>query len=106
MRARASLVIGCLAVWLTAAGCSVRDEEPTPTPENVFVIVTPTPGNAPAETRAVAQPTTYVVQPGDNLSDIADELGVTLRALQEANGIEDPDSIFAGQELIVPTPEP
>jgi LysM repeat protein len=106
MRARASLVIGCLAVGIATAGCSVRDEEPTPTPEKVFVIVTPTPGTAPAVTRTVERPTTYVVQAGDNLSDIADELGVSLRALQAANGIEDPDSIFAGQELIVPTPEP
>jgi len=31
---------------------------------------------------------------------------VTTRELQDANGIDDPDSIFAGQELIVPTPTP
>jgi LysM repeat protein len=106
MRARASLAVTCLAAIFVAAGCNVRDKDPTPTPSNVFVVVTPTPGMLPASTATTDRPTTYIVQPGDNLSDIADELGVTLRDLQEANGIEDPDSIFAGQELIVPTPEP
>ncbi|MBO8660826.1 LysM peptidoglycan-binding domain-containing protein, partial [Staphylococcus aureus] len=81
MRARASLVIGCLAVGITA-GCSVREDEPTPTPEKVFVIVTPTPGTVPAVTRTVEHPTSYVVKAGDNLSDIAAELGISLRALQ------------------------
>jgi len=106
MHARASLVIVFLWVAFVTAGCTVRDEDPTPTPNNVFVVVTPTPGTLPAPTSTADRATTYVVQPGDNLSDIADELGVTMIELQEANGIEDPDSIFAGQELIVPTPAP
>ena len=107
MYLRSIVTFGLLAVLaLVAAGCSLRDEEATPTPSNVFVIVTPTPGTPPPSTSTAGRPSTYVVQPGDNLSDIADELGVTMRALQDANGIEDPNSIFAGQELVVPTPTP
>ena len=107
MLLRSTITLGLLAVLaVVAAGCSLRDEEATPTPGNVFVIVTPTPGTPPPLTSTSGRPSVYVVQPGDNLSDIADELGVTTRELQDANGIDDPDSIFAGQELIVPTPTP
>ena len=39
---------------------------------------------------------------GDSLSAIATDYGVTVASLMEANGIRDADSIFAGQELVVP----
>ena len=107
MLLRSILTLGLLVVLaVVASGCSLRDEEATPTPSNVFVIVTPTPGTPPPSTSTEGRPAVYVVQPGDNLSDIADELGVSTRALQDANGIDDPDSIFAGQELVVPTITP
>ena len=55
----------------------------------------------PAPTvRPVAR--TYKVQPGDTLSQIAKELGVTLEALAEANGLQDPYIIQPGQVLTVP----
>jgi LysM repeat protein len=95
-----------MATLLAVAGCSARDEPATPTPDDFFVIVTQTPGTPPAATRDEERPTRYTVQEGDNLSDIAAELGVSMRELQDANGIENPDNIFAGQVLIVPTPDP
>jgi LysM repeat protein len=45
---------------------------------------------------------TYVVQAGDNLSDIAQRFNISLEALMEANGIENPDAISEGQTLIIP----
>jgi soluble lytic murein transglycosylase-like protein len=45
---------------------------------------------------------TYVVRPGDTLSGIAGRLGVSVTALAEANGITDPNRVFAGQTLEVP----
>ncbi|MEZ4501466.1 MAG: LysM domain-containing protein [Dehalococcoidia bacterium] len=45
---------------------------------------------------------TYVVQSGDYLSRIAQNLGVTVAALSEANGITDPTLIYPGQVLNVP----
>ncbi len=42
---------------------------------------------------------TYVVQSGDTLSGIAAELGTTVEDLAAANGIADPDLIYAGQTL-------
>jgi peptidoglycan lytic transglycosylase len=42
---------------------------------------------------------TYVVQPGDTLTSIAAALGTTVEDLAAANGIADPDLIYAGQTL-------
>jgi rare lipoprotein A len=41
----------------------------------------------------------YVVQSGDTLSGIAAELGTTVEDLAAANGIANPDLIYAGQTL-------
>ena len=55
---------------------------------------------------------TYVVQSGDNASDIADRFGVTLEELAEANDttVSELRSLEVGQELKIPppssTPEP
>jgi LysM repeat protein len=45
---------------------------------------------------------TYAIQDGDNLSGIADRFGLTLDALADANGIDNPNSIFVGQVLQIP----
>ncbi len=45
---------------------------------------------------------TYVVQPGDTLSQIAKWYGVSVQALINVNGIWDPNHIFVGQVLIIP----
>ena len=45
-----------------------------------------------------------VVRPGDTLSELAVEHGVTLTELMEWNGIDDPDLIVAGTSLIVSSP--
>ena len=41
----------------------------------------------------------YVVQSGDTLSGIAAELGTTVEDLAAANGVANPDLIYAGQTL-------
>lgn len=48
--------------------------------------------------------TEYVVQPGDTLSAIAARFGTSVRELARLNGIEDPDLIFAGASLVIPSP--
>jgi peptidoglycan lytic transglycosylase len=42
---------------------------------------------------------TYVVQAGDTLSSIAAEHGTTVEDLAAANGIQDPNLLYAGQTL-------
>ena len=43
-----------------------------------------------------------VVEWGDSLSVIAEDYGVTVAELLALNGLTDPDSLFVGQELLVP----
>lgn len=63
--------------------------------------VLPVDPNAPAPAPNGA--TTYVVKPGDSLSTIAEQFGVTLAALEAANPqITDPDLIDAGQTVNIP----
>jgi putative chitinase len=52
---------------------------------------------------------TYTVREGDTLSGIAEEFGISLDALIEANKdrLKDPDRLQVGQELRIPvTPLP
>jgi LysM repeat protein len=44
----------------------------------------------------------YTVQYGDTLSEIAQRSGSTVVAIAEANGIQDPNVIFAQQRLYIP----
>ena len=46
---------------------------------------------------------TYIVRPGDTLWSIAQRFGVTPQAIMLANGITNPNYIFVGQTLIIPT---
>jgi lipoprotein-anchoring transpeptidase ErfK/SrfK len=59
-----------------------------------------------APTTALAAPETrdggYVVQSGDTLAAIAARMGVSMRALAEANGIDNVDLIYVGQVLVAP----
>jgi LysM repeat protein len=62
---------------------------------------TPSPSVAPAPG---ATPLVYVVQRGDQLGRVAQSFGVTLQALQAANGITNPNLIVTGQKLVIPSP--
>lgn len=59
------------------------------------------PGGASA---AASRPAagTYVVQPGDGLYRVALNYGVSVEALMAANGLSNPDQVYAGQVLVVP----
>jgi len=63
---------------------------PGPTP-------TPQPPGPPTGT------VTYVVQPGDTLSKIARQFNTTVQAIVQANNIANPNLIFVGQVLTIPT---
>ena len=56
---------------------------------------------SPGQTTA-ADGSVYVVEEGDTLFEIAERFGTTVDALVEANGIDDPDTIFPGDELTIP----
>jgi LysM repeat protein len=61
-------------------------------------------GARPAQSAQGASPArtgTYVVKAGDNLSKIAQQLGVSAKELAAANGLADANYIFPGQELVL-----
>lgn len=47
--------------------------------------------------------TIHVVQPGENLYRIALKYGVSMAAISQANGITNPNHIYVGQRLTIPT---
>lgn len=51
---------------------------------------------------ATTEASSHVVSAGENLSAIARRYGVTVEALVEANGLNNPDLIYAGQVLTIP----
>jgi len=58
---------------------------------------------APATGRRPARAGIRVeVQPGQTLSDLAREHGISVRAIQRANDIDDPDRIEVGRTLLIP----
>ncbi|MGD8621483.1 MAG: LysM peptidoglycan-binding domain-containing protein [Anaerolineales bacterium] len=60
-------------------------------------VPTITPTKAPSPT-----PRTYTVRVGDTLSDIADAFGVDIDLLMSTNRMEDPNSLSAGQVIVLP----
>ena len=44
----------------------------------------------------------YIVQVGDNMSSIAVKFDVTVDAILKANGLSNPDFVYAGQKLVIP----
>jgi len=66
----------------------------------LLVVLTLLAGAPPV--RLAAQTTMHTVQPGETLSEIAQQYGTTETALLELNGLDEPDTILVGQELTVP----
>ncbi len=64
-----------------------------------LVIPTGSSGNVPAPAPSAS---VYTVQYGDTLAAIAARYGTTLSAMMRANGIYNPNFIYAGQRLNVP----
>jgi LysM repeat protein len=56
----------------------------------------------PVLREAPPRPRTYVVQPGDTLSALARRWNTTVATIAEVNGIQDPNLIHVGQQLVVP----
>jgi len=79
---------------------------------------TPAPETAEATTEAEAEATTetetetetetvrHIVQRGEFLSRIASQYNVSWSSIAQANGIVNPNNIYAGMELIIPGAEP
>lgn len=73
-------------------------DEPTTTPAPYTPEPTPTPTITPT-------PVFHTIAAGESLLAIANRYGVSVAALQDANGILDPRSLQIGQQLIIPREE-
>ena len=73
---------------------------PTPTPTLTPVPATPAPTETPTPEPT---PIIHTLQAGDTLIGLARQYGVTVQAIQEANGVTDPRGLLVGQQLIIPT---
>lgn len=77
---------------------TAQEVEPEPAPA-----VSPETPPEPARTRVEpAEPTVYVVESGDTLSSISGETGVPVDHLLDANGLVNPNFIYAGASLVIP----
>jgi LysM repeat protein len=65
-------------------------------------LVIPSSGSGAGPSNPPANGSTYVVQPGDNLSVLAQRFGVSREALAAANGISPSAMLYMGQVLNIP----
>jgi len=70
--------------------------------ELVAVAEESAPAPKPEAPEPAAGETTYELKRGDVLSRVASKFGVSLKALMEANGIDNPDKVEAGAKLVIP----
>jgi Tol biopolymer transport system component/LysM repeat protein len=63
---------------------------------------TPTALAASESPSATPAPFVYVIEEGDTLGALAIKYGVSVEAIQSANGIDDPTLLRVGQEVIIP----
>jgi LysM repeat protein len=98
------------AVRITASPSPARRLSPvaSPSPQTAATAsapsVSPTGAPTPSPTRVTGTVPgqKYVVEPGDTLVAIAEEFGVTVQELIDANRLDNPDVLRVGQELIIP----
>jgi LysM repeat protein len=90
------------ALPIVALGIACGGAEPTVIPTSVptqaqVPVVLPSPTSSPA-----AAPIEHTVVAGESLSVIAEQYGVTVEAIVEANELTNPDQIVIGQVLVIP----
>ncbi len=121
-----SLILLALLAVLFALACNLTTTPPTPTarPEQpptvtlpgaptLFASITPLvggssggiivtsvpPANCPPPTGWIQ----YQVEAGDSISGLADATGTTVQALVQANCLADPNTLYTGQTIYLPT---
>ncbi len=110
---RVALIVGAaIVVLLVLAGIvghgGLPSITPGASPSGAAVSVSPTPTNSvpspSSATKTPALPTVHIVVRGETLSSIARHFGVTVAAIQKANGIKPPSIITIGERLVIPAP--
>lgn len=116
-----SRLLSLIPLLILLGGCGQVITKPTPTPFSPAPTATPdrfTPAPSPTVTPTATPlpatpnpsptptpeptPIIHTLQAGDTLIGLARRYGVTVQAIQEANGITDPRGLLAGQQIIIP----
>jgi len=113
----AVVVTGVVLTVLTATACRSAERVALPPPRTVEVLPDPGAPPQPAAARPVPTTTTapttttsmpgsvlYQVRPGDTLTGIAADLGVSYAVLLQLNPLRNPGVLSVGQVLVVPGP--
>ena len=91
--------------FLDSVKNALRGAVAAPPPQEAPASVEPPtePGGAALEAPDAPSYETYPIRTGDTLGDIGARHGVTREELAQLNGIDEPDLIFPGQEIRLPT---
>ena len=118
LAAAAYLATPAITDWIRQAGGGAAANSPSPsavpstTPGPTVATSTrgstapgsPAATTTPTPTATVSVARVHVVVEGDTLTRIAAQYGVTVTAIQDANGITDASLIFVGEHLVIPSP--
>ncbi|MCA9879643.1 MAG: LysM peptidoglycan-binding domain-containing protein [Thermomicrobiales bacterium] len=89
---------------LALSGCLRESPPPPPSPAPTLQVVIATQGPPPAPTPGKQQ--LYEVREGDTLSGISARFGVDEESVLKQNPGLDRDTLFVGQELVIPPAQP
>lgn len=98
------LAVGAALAVLTLGGCLRETSAPPTPPAPTLEVVVATQGPPPVPTPGKQQ--LYEVREGDTLSGIAARFAVAEEAILKQNPDLDPDTLFVGQELVIPPAQP
>lgn len=94
-----ALVAVAIAAAFVMRSC---DDESEVVPASLAPLTTTSTSTTTTTTTTLPPPVTYEIRSGDSLFSIAQLFGISVAELIELNGIDDPDRIEAGDELLIP----
>jgi LysM repeat protein len=103
-----NVVVSAITVLVVLSIWDRRDQGEPATATATVDVIALVESAIPTATRTAAPtltPVTYMIRSGDTLTDIAIEFNVSVDAIMDANDITDPNSLSAGDVLIIPISE-
>jgi LysM repeat protein len=98
----AAVVVAALALIAFRPDSGPTDRSTSPQTPNRYAVMTPARGGYGPSRFVTAASDIYLVQPGDTLSLIAARFRVNETDLQTLNHLADAQSVYAGQQLLIP----